>query len=152
MKNVAFEELQELFAGLEENEKAFVHCCKADIDRLMKSNSYAKVILVRDFDDRFILIRQKRSDRDEVLAACSRCGFGQVELETNMKITYVRNLVSDYNKENGTNIRVRDEKNGLVILTDDLLKRKTVSIQEFNNLCGSEVMEVEFDDNDDDII
>lgn len=74
--------------------------------------------------------RQRSELRHQVRALCAEVGFYFTPVQLDIRLTYLRTLVSEYNRDHGTNVRV--SKRGVhLYLVEDLNERDTITRAEY---------------------
>lgn len=77
--------------------------------------------------------RQRSELRHQVRALCAEVGFYFTPVQLDIRLTYLRTLVSEYNRDHGTNVRV--SKRGVhLFLVEDLNERDTITRAEYEAL------------------
>lgn len=120
-----FFEVKASFDGMKPGDVTAVMCEAHVIDRMIHTYGDCEMSPAHGAESVYIMKRKRSNMRKAVYEACKEVGFITTEVSLAIRLTYLRNLVSDYNGENGTNIRV-SHKGGRLFLSEDLNERQSI--------------------------
>jgi hypothetical protein len=125
MEKKQYFEVKECFDGMKPGDVTAVMCDAHVIERMIYTHDDCEMSPAHGEESVYILKRKRANMRKAVYKACKEVGFITTEVRLAIRLTYLRNLVSDYNGENGTNIRV-SHKGGRLFLSEDLNERESI--------------------------
>ncbi len=133
MRKITQAEAVEAFRDLIPGHTVAVHCDRAVITHMKSRFVSCELVPVIGSADLYMM-RKKRPDvRDQVMKLCAEVGFYFTRVDVDVRVTYLRTLVSEYNREHGTRIRVTN-RGGQLYLIEDLNERETITRSEYEAL------------------
>lgn len=126
-------EVVEAFRDLIPGHLVAVHCDRAVITYMKSRFSSCELVPVVGSADLYMMRKKRPEVRDQVMKLCAEVGFYFTRVDVDVRVTYLRTLVSEYNREHGTRIRVTNRA-GQLYLIEDLNERETITLAEYEAL------------------